>query len=333
MFKNKRILITGGTGSWGNELTDQLLTKGAAEIIIFSRGEIKQVEMQRHFMNDKLTFVIGDVRDYDAVKRAMQGVDFVFHLAALKHVPICENQPEEAIKSNITGTLNAVNAAIECKVKKFIDVSTDKAVDPINLYGMTKGVGERIVIQANCRTKETEFVCIRAGNVIGTNGSVIPYFIKQIKETNSVMITDASMTRFFLPVKKAITLLLYAAEEGQGGEIYVMKMPSFLILDLAKVLIAGHGDEKTFIYSKGAREGEKVHEVLVSELESKRAFDVGNYIIIKPELKTGRTYFHYWDYPDYGQQPMKVKEEVNSNNSIQGVDELKELLYQSGYLK
>ena len=209
MFTDKTILITGGTGSWGRELTKQLLEfYQPSKVIIFSRGEISQVDMLRKFNDKRLEFVIGDVRDKDAVDAVMRrGVDYVYHLAALKHVPICENQPQEAVQTNITGTKNLINSSILYGVKKFIDVSTDKAVSPINLYGYTKGVGERLSIQANCLTKDTEFICIRGGNVLGTNGSVVPYIIDQIK-TGEVFITDSRMTRFFLTLSQAINLLI-----------------------------------------------------------------------------------------------------------------------------
>ncbi len=189
MFEDKIILVTGGTGSWGNELTKQLLEKNPREIRIFSRNELLQVEMARRFDNDKLNFIIGDVRDYDALNRACYGVDYIFHLAAMKHVPVCENLPQEAIKTNITGTTNLVNAAIENGIKKVIDVSSDKAVAPVNLYGMTKAVGEKIIIQANNIRSGCDFVCIRAGNVMGSNGSVIPLFIRQILDDAEIKIS------------------------------------------------------------------------------------------------------------------------------------------------
>jgi FlaA1/EpsC-like NDP-sugar epimerase len=173
VFKNETILITGGTGSWGNELTSQLLIKNPKKIIIFSRGELAQVNMQRKFENNKLKFIIGDVRDYSAVDNATKNVDYIFHLAALKHVPVCENQPQEAIKTNINGTINIINAAIKHGVKKVIDVSSDKAVAPTNVYGMTKAVGEKLIIQANTLTDKTDFVCIRGGNVLGSNQMVV----------------------------------------------------------------------------------------------------------------------------------------------------------------
>ena len=191
IFDNARILITGGTGSWGQTLTRLMLENhNPKEIIIFSRGELQQVLMQRKFKNPKIKYIIGDVRDYEAVKFATKNVDYIFHMAALKHVPICEDQPQEAIKTNVIGTTNIVNAAIENRVKKVIDVSTDKAVEPLNLYGMTKAVGEKLIIQANDLTDHTRFVCVRGGNVMGSNGSVIPYFIEQIRNHGPLQISE-----------------------------------------------------------------------------------------------------------------------------------------------
>ena len=234
MFNGKRIFISGATGSWGQTLTRMLLDNyNPKEIICFSRGELQQVLMQRKFHDPRLKFVIGDVRDYDSVRFAMRNVDIVFHLAALKHVPICEDHPQEAIKTNITGTTNIVNAAIENSVDKVIDVSTDKAVDPLNLYGMTKAVGEKLILQANSLTNHTKFVCIRGGNVMGSNGSVIPYFIEQIRSGGPVTITDLEMTRFFLTLEQAIKLLFKAAEFSIGGETFVMNMPACYIRDVA----------------------------------------------------------------------------------------------------
>lgn len=285
---NGRVLITGGTGSWGQELTRQLLDNEVEEIIIFSRGEIAQVAMERKFNNSRLRFVIGDVRDEAAVERVMRGVYYVFHLAALKHVPICENHPQEAVQTNIIGTKNLINSAIKNGVRKFIDVSTDKAVNPINLYGFTKGVGERLSIQANSETTHTDFICIRGGNVLGTNGSVVPYIIDQIK-TNEVQITDSRMTRFFLTLPQAIKLLFRATEIGRGGETFVMNMPSFYIRDLVEILIEYYGPAK--IREIGAREGEKIDEILISENEISRTEKVDDdYYCIYPQIKTGRGY-------------------------------------------
>lgn len=328
MFKNKTILITGGSGSWGNELTKQLLEKNPKKIIIFSRGELAQVTMERKFQNDKIQFVIGDVRDYAVVDRVCQGVDYVFHLAALKHVPVCENQPQEAIKTNIDGTTNLINACVKHKVKKFIDVSTDKAVSPSNLYGMTKSVGEKLTIQANNLSQKTDFVCIRGGNVLGSNGSVVPFFIQQIKDNNEVTITDCTMTRYFLTLAEAITLLFQASEHSIGGETYVMNMPSFKIFDLAKVLVKYYGDNNTSIIEVGIREGEKIHELLISEQESKSTYKYNDdYYVILPEIKTGRDYSHI-------NKDNKVNfKTFASSDNLKDNDYLYKLLDNGGFLK
>ena len=328
MFKDKTILITGGSGSWGNELTTQLLDKDPRKIIIFSRGELAQVTMERKYQNDKIQFVIGDVRDFDVVNRVCKGVDYVFHLAALKHVPVCENQPQEAIKTNINGTTNLVNACINNGVKKFIDVSTDKAVSPTNLYGMTKSVGEKLTIQANKLTDSTDFVCIRGGNVLGSNGSVVPHFINQIKTMNKVTITDSTMTRFFLTLSEAISILFQAAEFSVGGETYVMNMPSFYIRDLAKVLVEHYGNKDTKIEEVGIREGEKIHEVLVSEHEAKTTYTFNkDYYVILPEIKINRNYSHI-------DKTKKVTfDTFSSADNIKDDNYLYNLLYNGGFLK
>jgi FlaA1/EpsC-like NDP-sugar epimerase len=282
IFNDSKILITGGTGSWGQTLTRLLLKKyNPKEIVIFSRGELQQVLMQRNFKDPRIRFVIGDVRDYEAVKFATLGIDYIFHLAALKHVPICEDQPQEAIKTNISGTTNIVNAAILNKVKKVIDVSTDKAVEPINLYGMTKSVGEKVIIQANNLSSDTKFVCIRGGNVMGSNGSVIPFFIEQIKNGGPITITDLRMTRFFLTLEEAIELLFKASEDSIGGETFVMKMPSCYISQIAEILMKQYGSAE--LKEIGGRPGEKLDEMLISKHESPLSYCYDeNYYVILP---------------------------------------------------
>jgi len=328
MFENKIILIDGGSGSWGNELTAQLLAKEPKKIIIYSRGELAQVNMQRKFNNNIIEYVIGDIRDADAVDRLFQrGIDYVFHLAALKHVPVCENQPQEAIKTNINGTINLINAAIKYNVKKFIDVSTDKAVAPTNLYGMTKSVGEKLTIQANNLTNDTDFVCIRGGNVLGSNGSVVPYFIDQIKNNNKVTITDKTMTRFFLTLSEAISLLFQAVENSVGGETFVMNMPSFYIKDLAQVLIDHYGDETTMIEEIGIREGEKIDEVLISEHESALSYKYNeDYYVILPTVKINKNYSHLND-----SEKVTFKT-FSSADNLHGNEFLYDLLSKGGFL-
>lgn len=290
IFKNSNILVTGGTGSWGHELVTQLLNKyEPKEIRIYSRGEHKQVEMRREFSKYKeLKFIIGDVRDKNILGLAMKNVDYVFHLAALKHVPVCEENCWEAVLTNVYGTQNVIESAIENKVKKVIDVSTDKAVDPFNLYGVTKACGEKLIINANQNyISDTKFMCIRAGNVLGTAGSVLPLFKKQIAEKNEITITDPQMTRFLMSTKDAIGLVFKSAENSIGGEIFVMRMPSTTLENMADVMIKLFGDKKTKKKEIGIRPGEKTHEVLVSKNETPRTkiFDKEYYVIL-PQFKT-----------------------------------------------
>jgi len=257
MFTNSTFFVTGGTGSWGHELVKQLLYKNPKEIVVFSRNETSQVAMKRAFDDPRLRFCIGDIRDKEALVAASEGADYVYHLAALKHVPVCEDQPLEALKTNVTGTQNVIEAAIENKVKKVIYISTDKAANPSNFYGMTKAIGEKLIMHANLLKSETKFVCVRGGNVLGTNGSVIHIFLKQIREKNEIGITDTEMTRFFLTLEDAIELLFKASEESLGGEIFVMMMPTCKILDLAEVLIEALGRKHVTIKELGVRPGEK----------------------------------------------------------------------------
>lgn len=287
MFNNKTILITGGSGSWGTELTKQLLEKfKPKEIRIYSRGEHKQVEMKRKFDNNpRLKFIIGDVRDKERLSMFCRGVNFIFHLAALKHVPICEENPWEAVLTNIYGTENVIEAAIANDVDKVIDVSSDKAVDPFNLYGVTKACAEKLIVAANAESVKTRFVCVRGGNVIGTAGSVVPLFRSQIIKANEITLTDGSMTRYFITLSQAISLLFRASSLSYGGEIFVLKMPGLKIMDLANVMIKSLGKVDTKITTIGIRPGEKIDEVLISKYESKRVIDKDDYYIILPMIK------------------------------------------------
>ena len=284
MFKDSVILVTGGTGSWGKELILQLLTHGPKEIIIFSRNEDRQVKMKREINDPCVRFRIGDIRDKEALVQAFKGVDYVFHLAALKHVPVCEEFPMEALKTNINGTQNVIEAAIINNVKKVINVSTDKAANPANFYGFTKAIGEKLITHANLLSTSTKFLCVRGGNVLGTNGSVLHLFIDQITNRNEITITDKRMTRFFLTQEDAIKLLLRAAHAGNGGEIFVTNMRACKIIDLANVLIEHFGKEVK-INETGPRPGEKLHEVLVShnEIKDTIVYD-SEYFVVLPEI-------------------------------------------------
>jgi UDP-N-acetylglucosamine 4,6-dehydratase/5-epimerase len=330
LFTNKTILVTGGTGSWGNELVSQLLEKDPKEIRIFSRNETSQVLMKQKFENHpKLTFVIGDVRDKEAVREASQKVDYIFHLAALKHVPVCEFQPLEALKTNVMGTQNIIDAAIENNVEKVINISTDKAANPSNFYGFTKAMGEKLIINANVLTDKTKFVCVRGGNVLGTNGSVIHVFKHGIKTKSKIGITDKKMTRFFLTIKDAIKLLFKATYESHGGEIFVMKMPTCKIMDLAKVLIDEYSpDKEVVIEESGIRPGEKLHELLLTEFESQNTIVYDNeYFVIMPTIPIEGLAEYYDGFPKVDLDTYSSKDNIISH------DEIKTMLKDGGFLE
>jgi len=241
-----KVLITGGTGSWGLVLTKRLLdNKNINKIVILSRNEHKQVEMKRYFNSEKIIFKIGDVRDINLLINLTKDIDIVFHLAALKHVPVCEENSWESVQTNVFGTHNVIEACIKNEVKIMVDVSTDKAVEPHNIYGITKACAEKLVVNAfhNYESK-TRFVCIRGGNVVGTNGSVIPLFIKQLKEQNFLTITNPRMTRYLMKTYDAINLIFKALEISKGGEIFVMRMKSTSIKFLAECMIKFFGNSK-----------------------------------------------------------------------------------------
>lgn len=329
MYKDCIILITGGTGSWGRELVRQLLPQMPQEVRIFSRGECAQVEMARNFQDERLKFIIGDIRDEEAVDEATKDVDYIFHLAALKHVPVCELQPQEALKTNIIGTNHIIKMAIKNGVKKVIDVSTDKAVNPHNLYGMTKAIGERLIIQANQVSEHTRFICIRGGNVIGSNGSVVPLFIKQIQEHNEVTITDKLMTRYFMTLPEAIHLLFKGVEASYGGETFVMRMPSYYIEDIANVLIEASGKSNVCIKEVGMRPGEKIDEVLISEHEALNTFKYDDtYYLIMPTLNIKGLEEHY---KDKGLEKVTF-EKYTSADELLGKGEIITLLKKANFL-
>ncbi|TCP23800.1 polysaccharide biosynthesis protein [Scopulibacillus darangshiensis] len=324
---NNIILITGGTGSWGHELVKQLLEKDPKEIRILSRNEASQVAMQRHFDNNpKLNFIIGDIRDIYTMKKACENVDVVYHLAALKHVPICEHQTNEALKTNVIGTQNVIEAAIKNRVKKVVYISTDKAANPANFYGMTKAIGEKLIIHANLLSDYTKFVCVRGGNVVGTNGSVIHVFKNQISK-GFVGITDKRMTRFFLTLEDAIKLLFKATYESRGGEIFVMKMPTCRIIDLADVLIEASGKTNIKILESGIRPGEKLHEILLSEYETNNTVYYDNeYFVILPTINISGLKDYYLNFK-------KVDlESYSSCENLMGKKDILDMLQKGGFL-
>lgn len=327
MIKGASILITGGTGSWGQELTRQLLPLKPKEIIIFSRNESNQVAMSRSLRHPALKFRIGDIRDRSAVTDASKGVDFIFHLAALKHVPVCEDQPYEALKTNVVGTQNVIEAAIENRVKKVLYLSTDKAANPSNFYGMTKAIGEKLILYANIIPSETAFVCVRSGNVLGTSGSVVHLFNKQIREEGRIGITDRRMTRFFLTVHDAVRLLIKALEDSVGGEIFVMAMPTCRILDLAEVLAEASGRSDVEIVEIGKRPGEKIHEILFSEYESQHVAKYNDdYFVILPTFDLPRV------QKRYASCPRVTMNTYSSDLSPLGKEEVRRLLAKGGFL-
>ncbi|MDP3015290.1 MAG: polysaccharide biosynthesis protein [bacterium] len=323
-IENKTILITGGTGSFGNAVVDKLLQYNPKKIIIFSRDEKKQFDMGNKYNDDRLRFVIGDVRDRDAIFHAMYGVDYVFHAAALKQVPNCEFFPLEAIKTNSLGAHNVIDAAIQRGVERVVVLSTDKAVYPINVMGMTKALMERIMIAISREKRGKTVLCgTRYGNVMYTRGSVIPYFIDLMKAGKPLTITDKNMTRFMMPLAHSVDLVLYVMLNGKDGEIYVRKAPAATVGDLAEVLV------EIFNYNKGIQEigirpGEKMHETLISSEETFRAEDCGDYYKIMPEVPE----MDYKNYYSKGQKNNHLPHEgyTSANTKRLSNDETKELL-------
>lgn len=284
MFNGKNILITGGTGSFGKKYTEILLKHYTPnKIIIFSRDELKQYEMAQQFRNTCMRFFIGDIRDLERLKRAMDGVDFVIHAAALKHVPIAEYNPMECIKTNINGAGNVIDAALECKVKKVIALSTDKAANPINLYGATKLASDKLFVAANNikGARRTQFSVVRYGNVVGSRGSVVPFFKKLISEgAKELPITECEMTRFWITLEQGVHFVLKNFERMQGGEIFIPKIPSMKMVDLARSMAPHLG-----IKIIGIRPGEKMHEVMVPKDDSHLTLEFHDHFVIQPTIQ------------------------------------------------
>jgi UDP-N-acetylglucosamine 4,6-dehydratase/5-epimerase len=289
IFEDKVVLVTGGTGSFGKKFAEVLTTNyHPKNLRIFSRGELLQMEMHNAFRDDRLRFLIGDVRDKGRLNRAMNGVDIVIHAAAMKQVPTCEYNPIEAIKTNIDGSVNIIDAAIDNSVEKVMAISTDKAVHPVNLYGATKMVAEKLFIQANSYAglRKTKFSVVRYGNVVGSRGSVIPLFKEQAK-TGTITITDERMTRFWITLDQGVRFVIQSLELMQGGEIFVPKIPSMLVTDLADVAAPGAKIEQI-----GIRPGEKLHEVMITEDESRHAKEFDSHYVVEPEFAFWRS-THY----------------------------------------
>ncbi|MDA1292898.1 MAG: UDP-N-acetylglucosamine 4,6-dehydratase (inverting) [bacterium] len=316
---NSSILVTGGTGSFGKKFIETVLKEHKPKrLIIFSRDELKQYEMVNNGFNDScMRYFIGDIRDSNRLHRAMTGVDIVVHAAALKHVPACEYNPFEAVKTNIDGSQNIVEAALDCGVKKVLALSTDKAVNPVNLYGATKLVAEKIFVQGNAYrgSANTIFSCVRYGNVIGSRGSVVPLFQKQ-KESGTVTITDDRMTRFWITLDQGVHFVINCIENMQGGEIFVPKISSMKMTDLAKA-IAPDATQKVI----GIRAGEKLHEIMLSKDEARHAEEKEDSFVIVPEN-------HSWDEKSWKTTDLPENFEYASNTNTEWItdNELKEIL-------
>lgn len=326
MFKNKTILITGGSGSFGNTVLDKFLTSDINEIRIFSRDEKKQHDMRVKYSNQKIKFFIGDVRDIESIGPAMFGVDYVFHAAALKQVPSCEFFPIQAVKTNVLGTDNVLSVAIENKVKKVICLSTDKAVYPINAMGVSKAMMEKVFVAKSRNTDSTIICGTRYGNVMASRGSVIPHFYGQIKNGEDITVTDPNMTRFMMTLDDAVHLVLYAFKNGKPGDIFVQKSPASTIDLLAKTMKEIY-NSKVKIKNIGIRHAEKVHETLLSKEERMVSKDLGEYFRI-PADNRDLNYNKYF----FKGKISKDLEEYNSSNTHQlNKKELIKLLGKIGY--
>ncbi len=331
MFKDKTLLITGGTGSFGTAVVKRFIQSDIAEIRIFSRDEKKQEDMRLAFNNPKLKFYIGDVRDPRSIGNAMRGVDYVFSAAALKQVPSCEFYPMEAVATNVTGTDNTLNAAIENGVKNVVVLSTDKAVYPVNAMGMSKALMEKVAVarSRNVKDQETTICVTRYGNVMASRGSVIPLFISQIKSGKPITITDPEMTRFMMSLDDAVELVLFAYQNGKGGDSFVQKAPAATIGQLAKVLMEMF-DGKSEIKVVGTRHGEKKHECLLNREEMVRSDDLGAYYRIDSDARD----LNYALYFEAGEKRIAEFEDYTSANThALSEDELKELLLSLPYVR
>lgn len=280
MLKNKTILVTGGTGSFGRKFIKRILKEDVKKVIVFSRDELKQYEMAQEFIDSRMRFFIGDVRDKDRLYRAFDGVDIVIHAAAMKHVGACEYNPFEAVKTNINGAQNVIEAAIDRGVEKVIALSTDKAASPVNLYGATKLASDKLFVAANSYVgeKATRFSVVRYGNVVGSRGSVVPFF-KKVRETGRVPITDSRMTRFWITLDQGVQFVLDNLERMHGGEVFVPKIPSMNVMDLAKAIAP-----ECEVDIVGIRPGEKLHEAMIMEDDARHTKEFDTYYVIQPEF-------------------------------------------------
>lgn len=331
MFENKILMITGGTGSFGHTVLKRFLDTNVREIRIFSRDEKKQEDMRIELSNDKIKFYIGDVRDYDSVSQAMVGVDYVFHAAALKQVPSCEFYPMEAVKTNIVGTENVLNAAIANSVKRVVFLSTDKAVYPINAMGISKAMAEKVVVAKSRAIPEGGPVvcCTRYGNVMASRGSVIPLFIKQMQANDVLTVTDPNMTRFLMSLEDSVDLVLHAFEHAQQGDIFVQKAPAATLTDLAQAL-KDLFDSNSPVKVIGTRHGEKLYESLISREEMAKAEDMQRYYRIPADNRD----LNYKKYFVEGETHISEVEDYTSHNTERlNVEEVKSLLLNLDYIQ
>ncbi len=325
IFEGKTILLTGGTGSFGQKFVEVLLRDHNPDFIrVYSRGELKQVEMERKFSDGRVRFLIGDVRNEKRLSRAMNGVDIVVHAAALKHVPVCEYNPREAIDTNILGAMNVVDAAIDNGVEKVLALSTDKAVQPINLYGSTKAVAEKLFVQGNVYSgfRKTQFSCVRYGNVLGSSGSVVPLFFEQ-RKTGEITITHEDMTRFWITLEQGVEFVIKSIQLMKGGEVFVPKIPSMRITDLAEVIAPDA--KKKFV---GIRPGEKIHELLLTSEDAVHSKEFDDYFIIEPGYPFRKLEPHTGGKP----LPKNFFYASNSNTQWLNKDELRKILVGQGFL-
>lgn len=332
MFKNKKILITGGTGSFGNAVLRRFLNSDIGEIRIFSRDEKKQDDMRHRLQNDKVKFQIGDVRDYDSINTSMRGVDYVFNAAALKQVPSCEFYPLEAVRTNVLGTENTLNAAIENRVKNVVVLSTDKAVYPINAMGMSKALMEKVAV-AKARSldkHDVPTICVtRYGNVMASRGSVIPLFTSQIKEGKPLTVTDPDMTRFMMSLDDAVDLVLFAYQNGDGGDTFVQKAPAATIATLAEALKTIFNSESE-VRVIGTRHGEKKHETLLNREELVHAVDLGDYYRVPSDTRD----LNYEKYFEKGENQVSMEDDYTSGNTRRlNKGEMIEMLMKLDYIK
>ncbi len=331
MFKNKSLLVTGGTGSFGSSVVKKFVKSDIGEIIVFSRDEKKQEDMRIKYSSNKLKFFLGDVRDYESIFKATKNVDYIFHAAALKQVPSCEFFPMEAVKTNILGTENVLNAAISNNVKKSIFLSTDKAVYPINAMGYSKAMMEKLVFSKSnlIKLNKIKLLCTRYGNVLATRGSVIPLIIDQIKSNRDITITNPNMTRFLISLEESIELILYAFKNGSNGDIFVKKSSSSTIMDIAKVL-KDIFNSKNKIKIIGTRHGEKLHEVLVSREEKLRCIENKSFYRILPDHRN----LNYNSYTTRGDKKLENISDYNSEKTDRlTLKQLKSKLLKLDYIK